>query len=223
MWKKLVLALSALIVADVIGAQILRAVLPGWESFRVRSEIYNHDFAKMADEVGIWGPFRYRMRTNSLGFKDEANRLVPLDHRRVVLIGDSFTEGIGYEFGKTFAGILAKELAEDDVEVLNAGDRLASVLRKHLIDLTIVVYPWPDQVALHDVESKQVTYWREWAKKSDARFVNLFPPFFEGDRNEVLTRYFLPGDMHFNEAGNQLIASEFLERCDLTGKSNKKE
>ena len=84
MWKKLVLALSAFMVADVIGAQILKAVLPGWESFRVRSETYNHDFAKMADEVGIWGPLRYRMRTNSLGFKDEANRLVPLesDHRR---------------------------------------------------------------------------------------------------------------------------------------------
>ncbi len=148
-WQKMALALCALIVADVLGAQILKAVLPSWESFRVPSETYNHGFAKMADSVAVWGPFRYRMRTNSLGFKDEANRIVPLesDHRRVVLTGDSFTEGIGHEFGKTFAGILAKELAED----------------------------------------------------------------------------FIPGDMHFNEAGHQLIASEFLKRCDLTRKSNRKD
>lgn len=349
------MAAIALVLADFAGARLLGvfAPAPGW--YRVPSATYNHGFAPMADATDCWGPLRFRMRTNSLGFKDAANREVPLAReparRRVVLIGDSFTEGIGYEFERTFAGILAQQLLPRGVEVLNAGvtlyapaiyyrktkhlvaelglefdelvvfldlsdiqeqaqfydidehdcvtmqvptwastwignvtavqrckaflkrnsvivrlvdslkdalfaapvelpsepalgepralwtvddrwfeefgraglakarrdmDRLAAFLTGHGIALTVAVYPWPDQVVHNDLESRQVTFWRQWCEQNGARFVDLFPAFFEEDTDTVVRRYYIPGDMHFNDAGNRLIAAAFLERCDLT-------
>ena len=96
-------------------------------------------------------------------------------------------------------------------------DQLAEVLRKRSIDLTVVVYPWPDQVARGDRESKHVAFWRKWSAEAGATFVDLFPPFFEESASEVLGKYFVPGDVHYNEAGNRLIAREFLERWKANG------
>ena len=45
--------------------------------------------------------------------------------------------------------------------------------------LTVVVYPWPDQIAHADLVSKQVIYWREWCELKDVQFVDLFPCFLE--------------------------------------------
>ena len=63
------------------------------------------------------------MNTNSLGFKDSQSRTVPLkkNNPRILLIGDSFTEGIGYAHNDTFAGILEKKLETKNIEVFNAG------------------------------------------------------------------------------------------------------
>ena len=37
------------------------------------------------------------------------------------MMGDSFTEGVGYDFEKTFVGIVDKALSTKGMEVLNAG------------------------------------------------------------------------------------------------------
>jgi hypothetical protein len=89
--------------------------------YRIRSDVYDHDLAKLFDGPGWWGPLRYHVVTNSLGFKDASRRVVPLhtERRRVLLLGDSFTEGIGLDFGDSYAGLIAKELATRGVEVLN--------------------------------------------------------------------------------------------------------
>ncbi len=60
--------------------------------------------------------------TNSLGFRDARVRDVPMQAsgRRVILIGDSFTEGVGLPFTSTFAGMLVQDLAARNTEVLNA-------------------------------------------------------------------------------------------------------
>lgn len=91
--------------------------------YRQSSLIYHHDLKPNTAAWAIWGPLRHRIYTNSLGFKDAAVRDVPLssDARRVVLLGDSFTEGVGYAYEDTFAGILNARLAPRGIDVLNAG------------------------------------------------------------------------------------------------------
>jgi hypothetical protein len=72
-----------------------------------------------------FGEYRYRFYTNSLGFRDAAVRQVPLksDTRRVLLMGDSFTEGMGVDFEDSFAGLLyrAGTAGSQPVEFLDAG------------------------------------------------------------------------------------------------------
>jgi lysophospholipase L1-like esterase len=92
-------------------------------SFRTESSIYHHDLRPMKSEWAQWGPVRYRVHTNSLGFKDASERRIPLEsaERRVILIGDSFTEGLGLPYEQTFAGLIAEALRAQSIEVLNAG------------------------------------------------------------------------------------------------------
>lgn len=126
--RKLLLAACILLFTDLVLAQLAGMISPFWDPirtesrYRVPSDIYHHDLRKRVDTDGVWGEARYRVRTNSLGFKDREVREVPLTspQRRVLLIGDSFTEGVGFEFSETFAGIAAESFAGRGVEVFNA-------------------------------------------------------------------------------------------------------
>jgi hypothetical protein len=317
--------------------------------FRVKSDIYHHGFQpNVSVDLEYWGPLKASYRINSLGLRDRAVRDVPLTSEtgRLLLIGDSFTEGIGVEYEKTFAGLLADALAPRGIEVLNAGaasytpfiyyrrlkhlieevglrvdevvvlidigdiqdevtykddaagnvvfrqqrwkeeneanwyfdkprllaclplhnflrknmlvastlyegllraatrgpqraaawtlddavfeeygreglpkaqenmDRLAELLKRHGVRLTVAVYPWKEQIRAHDAESKQVVAWREWAARSGAGFVSCFPAFLEGDADEMIRREFIPGDIHWNEVGHQRIARVLLAYLD---------
>ncbi len=92
-------------------------------------------------------------------------------------------------------------------------DRLSELLNAHGIGLTLVVYPWPEQIAAGDLDSRQVRIWREWSSARQVGFVNLFPCFIgkgKPDWTTMVDRYFIPGDMHWNKAGHALVASAFL-------------
>jgi lysophospholipase L1-like esterase len=326
--------------------------------YRVPSSRYHHDLAPMTDAMARWAHIRYPLRTNSLGFLDASNRVVALEpaHRRILLIGDGFTEGLGVAFESTFAGRIATQLAASEVDVLNAAvssyspaiyyrkvkyliedvhlrfdelvvfidmtdvrdetlyeldaddrvvarvqpegvihseslvprsrsraldeflkrhslavrllvnlrdaarertrrigedptrepswrrdvarwtldpalldawgregleragrsmARLAEVLRVRGIPLTICVYPWPDQLLGGDRDSLQARFWRSWAVRHDAGFVDLFPGFFAeldagGASEDLVRRFYDSGGVHFNEAGHRFVAREFL-------------
>ena len=70
-----------------------------------------------------WIDKSYRLRTNSLGFKDKTIGKINKNTAgpRILLLGDSFTEGVGIEYKHTFAGVLAQNLADCGVSVLNGG------------------------------------------------------------------------------------------------------
>lgn len=88
---------------------------------RVPHPVYHHTLKANFDGYDIWGPLKNRIFTNSLGFKDAALRDVPLvpDRKRILFIGDSFTEGIGLSYEDTFVGQFAAAFPQ--IEVLNAG------------------------------------------------------------------------------------------------------
>jgi hypothetical protein len=92
---------------------------------RIAHPVYDHGFAADFDGYDFWGELRYRLVTNSLGFKDASVRSIQLKpaSRRILLIGDSFAEGIGMSFEDSFAGMLqqAGQERSDKIEFLNAG------------------------------------------------------------------------------------------------------
>jgi len=85
---------------------------------------YHHELASNFEGYRRWGGLRPKIATNSLGFKDATTRTVPLtaQTRRILLLGDSFTEGLGYRFEDTFAGLLYRAGQErpQKIEFLNA-------------------------------------------------------------------------------------------------------
>ena len=63
-----------------------------------------------------------KIYTNSLGFKDFANREIDLKNKnRIIFIGDSFIEGVLLEFKFTVPGLAYNYFANKGIEVLNAG------------------------------------------------------------------------------------------------------
>lgn len=360
---------------------LLLTNLVGWEFVasrtgkerlsRTYSPVYHHGLAaNRTISDARWGFLSYGFSTNSLGFKDRAVREVPLavDRHRVLLIGDSFMEGMGYPFDETAAGRIATGLEEEGIDVLNAGvgsyapsvyfsrarhlyetaglkydelvvfidisdipnealnyrldehghvvpedvrgvplftfqargqvlnflknhsmtfmilthfnrlrkarrkeldpcikarmeagqeprepallarirerlmnntlamwsfdekvyddvgkrgleesgdsmTRLSKFVRERNIPLTVVVYPWPQQIFFHDLESRQVSYWKDWAARNEAGFINLFPDFVT-DRAPMDTYldYFIVCDEHWNDRGHAYVADLFLER-----------
>ena len=91
---------------------------------RMAHPVFHHTLRPNFDGYEAWGDRHYRLITNGLGFKDSATRDIALksNTRRIVLIGDSFTEGIGMRFEDTFAGMLAAAGGQRSIktEFLNA-------------------------------------------------------------------------------------------------------
>lgn len=321
---------------------------------RVASVAYHHGLAPNFDGYDSFGELRYRLFTNVLGFKDFAVRDVPAipATRRILLIGDSFTEGIGMTFDESFAGLLYRsgQARAEPIEFLNAGvasyspviyykkikfllesglrfdevvalidtsdvhdeatsyfcidddpqyrklcgpepqsqgnacdptklpvggvhfleehfavtntlrvlikryvqtltgerkafilsqpgragwaiagamgdecpplgiskgiarakqnmGLLADLLAQRKIPLTVVVYPWPQQLVHDGPDNRQVRVWREFCVDRCKAFIDLFPTFFAEMKSNAdwYERYFIIGDVHYSAAGNRLM------------------
>jgi lysophospholipase L1-like esterase len=88
------------------------------------STYYNHGFNKNATGEESFGSFKYTLFTNSMGMVDERIREVKKEDkskRRILFIGDSFTEGKGNPYKQTFCGFLNYNLDTNKIEILNAG------------------------------------------------------------------------------------------------------
>ena len=132
MKKIFYLTISALIflALDLILTKLLSSKLNLYDYFypelnhRISNEDYHHSFEINVDTQDIWGPFKYKFITNSLGFKDKSIRNVENStnlNKRIIIIGDSFTEGIGYKYEDTFVGLLDNKISNQKIEILNAG------------------------------------------------------------------------------------------------------
>lgn len=127
--RSLVLVLAIIGGLDFALAAALQNTMSTWKlvfpenNHRIRHEIYHHGLTANNLVEDIWGGRAYPLAINSLGFKDRVIRQVPLasESKRILFIGDSFTEGIGFAFKNSFFGHVAKELESSGNEIMNAG------------------------------------------------------------------------------------------------------
>ena len=91
---------------------------------RISNVNYHHSFKNNVNTFDNWGGKKYKFYTNSLGFKDLSSRQIRKKSnfdKRVIIIGDSFTEGIGFEYKDTFVGLLDQKNLIKNIQILNAG------------------------------------------------------------------------------------------------------
>jgi hypothetical protein len=87
-------------------------------------------------------------------------------------------------------------------------DKIVDLCREWQCEVTVVVYSWPDDVALGDRNSIQVTHWWDWAAARGARFIDGFAGFFHEPADETVRKYYIRGDTHFNAVGHRLLFDE---------------
>jgi hypothetical protein len=88
---------------------------------------------------------------------------------------------------------------------------LTQELKKLGVPLTLVVYPWPQQVKAGTKPSRSETEWASWAKENEAQFISLFPVFVNQEPSEqVIQKYYWKNDAHWNEEGHRLVAEALL-------------
>jgi hypothetical protein len=121
--SNILIVLALLVTIDLIvsNSSLRFKLIP--DSFRIPDTRIHHTLEKnVSAGLAIWGAARYAFSTNSLGFRDSTVRVVKLAPEksvRVLFLGDSFTEGVGLPWEKTFVGIFQSHFP--GVEVLNAG------------------------------------------------------------------------------------------------------
>jgi lysophospholipase L1-like esterase len=98
-------------------------------------------------------------------------------------------------------------------------ERVAALLEKNNIKLSVGVYPWPAQLKFDQVNSLQVQLWKKFCETRCENFYDTFPAFFNAVQtlgiDATIYKYYFQGDMHFNREGNALVAETIL-RTTLT-------
>jgi hypothetical protein len=118
-WSQLIVSVVMVIVLDIVAGFII--IPESYTSFRSPHYYYHHGLQPDQDAWGAWGSSLYPVRTNSLGMVDSAVYEVELQSRlpRLLILGDSHSEGVGVPYEKTFSGVLARRM-NGNIDVLNA-------------------------------------------------------------------------------------------------------
>ena len=100
-------------------------------------------------------------------------------------------------------------------------DLLWQDLAKRNIPISVVVYPWPAQLIYDNVDSREVTIWRDWCEGKCKRFVTAFPEFFavkeQCPKSQPGCWYlqnWVFGDIHLNANGNAVVARQGQSESD---------
>lgn len=102
-----------LIIDLLVGARVRELIDVHRDHFRISHPIYHHDLKPNSRGIGYWGTWTYPVCTDGNGFKSGCDRIgVKQKSFDVAFIGDSFTEGIGLPYDKTFVGMVANKLPE---------------------------------------------------------------------------------------------------------------
>ena len=118
-WPQLLISILMIVGLDILAGFII--IPESYTSFRTPHYYYHHGLQPDQNTWAAWGSSIYPVKTNSLGMVDSAVYDVKLksDKPRLLILGDSHSEGVGVPYEKTFSALLAKRLGQK-MEVLNA-------------------------------------------------------------------------------------------------------
>ncbi len=121
-------------------------------NFSKYDEYFDHKFPKNFDAIGGWGNFRYKLCTDNNGFRSTCNNKNPTSKTfDLAFIGDSFTEGLGYDYEKTFVGIIEKELSNKSIANLSMSSYSPSIYYTKIKKLILDGYKFNELIVFLDL------------------------------------------------------------------------
>lgn len=140
------------------------------QKFRIKDDTIHHALQPNVKAIEEWGGRSYPLFTNSLGFRDSSPREVAssIDAPRLLLMGDSFTEGSGVTWEESFAGLLQDRFKDRNVEVLNSAvSSYAPAVYYALAHKLIVTLEYDVDAVMVFLDQSDVKNSADWYRVSD--------------------------------------------------------
>ncbi len=113
---------------------------------------FHHKFPKNFDAIGGWGNLRYKLCTDSNRFRTSCdNKLRNLKKFDIGIIGDSFTEGLGFNYEKTFVGLIEKNMINKKVANLGMSSYSPSIYLTKIKKLISEGYEFKEVIVFLDL------------------------------------------------------------------------
>ena len=93
--------------------------------------------------------------------------------------------------------------------------RLARLADKNNINITLVIYPWPNQIYFE--YNFYRNYWKNFSQKNNINFIDLYDDIIDHSKKaeeNILENYIL-GDIHFNKNGNFKIFNALISKLKI--------
>ena len=100
-------------------------------------------------------------------------------------------------------------------DMINTMNKIYELLKKNNIKMSVLIYPWPQQLINNVQESNHEKMWSDFCLNKCENFFNLFPIYKQKLENsnfiEVYKKYYFWNDVHFNTKGNRIIAQRLIK------------
>jgi lysophospholipase L1-like esterase len=92
--------------------------------------------------------------------------------------------------------------------------RILQMGKEHGFSVLLVIYPYPVMMAHSWLDNEHTKFWKEFASKNSVALADLSSEFVEkgAKPEETYKKYFIPGDFHWNNEGNNLVAKALVSR-----------
>jgi len=175
----------------------------------VLDPVRHHAFRPGCTAIEHWGGNSYEVFTNSLGLRDERIREVPLvDTRpRILMLGDSFTQGLGATWRDTFVGKIASRFPQ--YEFLNGG--LDSYSPSNYLNVARIVLAagveLDEVIVFIDISDTQdeAAYYRD---------IDAFGAVTGPERKQMVTNWY--SDLRFRISRHLLLTNYIFEYFELS-------
>ena len=89
--------------------------------------------------------------------------------------------------------------------------KLKNYLNKKKIELLVVLFPWPFEIANEIPRENYTNYITQELTKNEINYVSTYKYFLKGDIYSNITENYIYNDMHFNRQGNKILSDVIWE------------
>jgi len=104
------------------------------------------------------------------------------------------------------------EKIENQVDNMN---ELFNYLKDNNIKLSILIYPHQASIKYDVKDSLYKKIWKDYCKNKCFKFIDAYSIFFDElndtSKDEIMKKYYIKGDHHFNENGNDVVSKILLK------------